>query len=686
MKFKLMAMSLLLLLAQSACHRRPTVDGELQKDDSFEFVVDRFADIEIMRYQVDDWDDLSLKQKELVYYLSEAALCGRDILFDQNCKYNLSVKHTLENIVRTYSGERNCSDWQEFMVYVKRFWFSNGMHHHYSNAKFFPNVKRDYFQHLIDNSNASSFPLEEEESLSAFSKRITEIIFSKTIAPLKISQNTQKDLVTNSAVNFYENVSQKEVENYYAQLLKNDLGANSEQPISYGLNSKVVKNEKGEVVELPYKVGGLYSSAIEKVIFWLDKAAEVAENDAQKAHILKLIEYYRNGDLKTWDDYNVLWVSDNDSRVDYVNGFIEVYDDPLGRKATWEAVVDYKDLQNNKRTELISNNAQWFEDNSPIDRIYKKKEVKGVVAKVITVAQLGGGCYPATPIGINLPNANWIRKQYGSKSVTMENIMYAYAQAKMKNGTAQEFYYSDAEIEAARKYGYDSDNLQVDLHECLGHGSGQMLPGVNDGMLKNYHSVIEETRADLFSLYYIADPKMIELNLLPDSNAFKPCYYKYILNGMMLQLNRIEQGKDITEAHMRNRAIIANWCYENGLRDNVIEKVIRNDKLYIKINDYTKLRNLFAQLLIEVQKIKSTGDYAAAKSLVERYGVKVDKQVHAEVLKRFATLDIAPYGGFINPEFIVEKSGDEIKDIKVTYPSDYVKQMLDYSENYSFLK
>ena len=683
-KILLFVMVISLLLC--SCKKKKTQQPHIEQDTGFEYVIDRFADVEIMRYQIDNWEDLSLQQKELVYYLSEAALCGRDIIFDQNCKYNLSVKATLENIVNTYTGDRESADWKNFMVYVKRFWFSNGFHHHYSNAKFYPEVSQNYFNELISNSNAAAFPTKEEETIEQFAKRLTEVIFSEKIAPLKISQDSQKDLVTNSAANFYENVSQKEVEKYYAKLMKEDAAADPQRPISYGLNTKVVKNDKGEVVELPYKIDGLYGPAIEKIVFWLEKAAGVAENEAQRNHINKLIEYYRNGNLKTWDEYNILWVEDNESHIDYVNGFIEVYGDPMGQKATWEAVVDFKDLKNNKRTETISKNAQWFEDNSPIDNIFKKKEVRGVVAKVITVAQLGGECYPATPIGINLPNANWIRKEHGSKSVTMENIMYAYAQAKVKNGSMDEFYFSEEEMENAKKYGYLSDNLQVDLHECLGHGSGQMLPGVSDGSLKNYHSVIEETRADLFSLYYIGDEKMVELDLLPDMEAYKSCYYKYILNGMMLQLNRINKGEEITESHMRNRALIANWCYEQGLTDNVIEKVTKNGKTYIKINDYAKLRSLFGKLLIEIQKIKSTGDYNAAKAIVETYAVKINPELHQEVIDRFATLDIAPYGGFVNPEFVVEMSGDKITDIKVEYPKDYTKQMLDYSKKYSFLK
>ncbi len=638
-----------------------------------------------MRYQLDDWDDLSLKQKELIYYLSEAALCGRDIIFDQNGKYNLLVKRTLEHIVNSYSGDTTTEEWHQFMDYVKRFWFSNGMHHHYSNDKFYPEITQDYFEELLDNTPEKGFPIENDKSFADFKKRITEIIFSPKIEPVKICQDVKKDLVANSAVNFYEGVTQKEVDQFYAKQKKNSYPAMKETPISYGLNTKVVKNEKGEVVELPWKVGGLYGQALEKVVYWLEKAASVAENKAQKTHILKLIEYYQTGDLKIWDDYNVLWVQDVKSRVDYVNGFIEVYTDPLGQKATWESVVNYKDLDNSKRTELISENAQWFEDNSPVDVLYKKKEVKGVVAKVITVAHLGGECYPATPIGINLPNANWIRKQHGSKSVTMENIMYAYDRARMKNGTAEEFYFSEKEIQLVQKYGYDADNLQVDLHECLGHGSGQMLPGISDGMLKNYHSAVEETRADLFSLYYIADPKMVELGLLPNAEAYKATYYKYILNGMMLQLNRIELGEDIKQAHMRNRAIIANWCYEQGVDKNVIEKIERNGKTYIKINDYQELRKLFARLLTEVQKIKSTGDYEAAKTLVESYGVKIDADLHKQVKERFKPLNIAPYGGFINPVFVVKKDGEKITDIQVQYPTDYTRQMLDYAKKYSYL-
>ncbi len=668
----------------TACHNNVNKET-VSEEEPFEFVLDRFADIEIMRYRVDDWDSLSLQQKELVYYLSEAACCGRDILFDQNCEANLLVKSTLDNIITHFNGDENSEDWQKFMVYAKRFWFSNGIHHHYANDKFFPEITTEYFQTLLNQADPKEFPLRDGESVEDFKAEITDIIFNLERYPNKICQNSDVDLVTNSAVNFYSGVTQKEVEAYYHQLEATYPQANPEQPVSFGLNSKVVKGADGKVCEDVYKADGLYGKAISKIIYWLEKAANVAENEHQKQHILKLIEFYRGGDLKTWDDYNVLWVTDTVSNVDYVNGFIEVYNDPLGQKGAWEGIVDYKNLKNNKRTEIISDNAQWFEDHSPIDPRFKKKSVKGVMAKVITVAQLGGDSYPAPPIGINLPNANWIRKEHGSKSVTIENLMYAYDQARQESGLGQEFYYSDQEMELSKKYGYASDNLQVDLHECLGHGSGQMLPGVSDAALKNYHSVIEETRADLFSLYYIGDPQMIKLGLLPDKEAYKACYYKYILNGLMLQLNRIELGNTITEAHMRNRAIIARWCHEKGQQDKVIELVQRNGKTFVKVNDYEKLRLLFGELLSEIQDIKSTGNYAQAKKIVEAYGIQIDPALHKEVKDRYAQLNIAPYGGFVNPTFDIREESGKIVDIKLVYPSSFVEQMLDYDTKYNYL-
>lgn len=670
-----------------SCNRKPMKELNI-REDNFDYVIDRFADIEIMRYTVDHWGDLSLQQKTMIYYLSEAALCGRDILYDQNCKYNLEIKSTLTHILTTYSGEREGKAWEDFLIYAKRFFFSNGIHHHYGNEKFFPECPSDYFLSLLQNSAPDYALLSENEDVDTFQKRIIDIIYNPKIAPVRISQNTisGSDLVRESAVNFYEGVTQAEVEKFYEKLKKSDKDADPERPISYGLNTKVIKDESNKVVEVPYKIGGLYSDAIEKIVYWLELAMSVAENPIQRNHLEKLIQYYQTGDLRIWDEYNVLWVQDIDSHIDYVNGFIEVYTDPLGQKATWEALVNYKDVKNSERTQIISKNAQWFEDHSPVDPQFKKEEVKGVEAKVIIAAQLGGDCYPATPIGINLPNANWIRKEYGSKSVTIHNIMYAYEQARMRSGYADEFFYSTREIEFQEKYGFLTENLQVDLHECLGHGSGQMLPGVEDGALKNYHSVIEETRADLFSLYFIGDPKTVDLGLLPTDEAYHACYYKYIVNAMMLQLNRIELGDVIKQAHMRNRAIIANWCYENGIEDNIIEKIRRNNKTYIIINDYEKLRKMMGELLREVQRIKSTGDFAAAKKLVETYGVNIDPELHKEVKERYALLDVAPYGGFVNPIFTPVLKNDKITDIRVDYASDYLQQMLEYEKKYNFLK
>lgn len=680
---------LIAMFISASCTQKSEIPVSQQNQgDDFEYVIDRFADIEIMRYTMDDWEELSLQQKTLLYYLSEAALCGREIIFDQNCKYNLDVKAALNAIIHTYSGEKSGEDWNEFMVYVKRFWFSNGMHHHYGNEKFFPEVSRDFFCHLLDNCVIDTAICSENEDEAAFKARVADIVFNPNIAPFKNVHEAPrgKDLVNASAVNFYEGVTQKEVEDFYATLKKKDKTANPEQPISYGLNSKVVKNEQGKVEELVYKVGALYSNAIEKIIYWLEKAANVAENDLQKAHINKLIDYYLSGDLKTWDEYNVLWVSDHDSHIDYVNGFIEVYADPLGRKATWEALVNIKDMENSKRTDIIAQNAQWFENHSPVDDQFKKSEVKGVTAKVINAVQLGGECYPASPLGINLPNADWIRKEHGSKSVTIQNVMHAYEMAKMESGFAHEFYYSDYEIALAERYGSQTSSLQVDLHECLGHGSGQTMPGVDESNLSNFYSTIEETRADLFSLYFIGDPKMVELGLLPNEDAHFACYYKYITNGFMLQLNRIELGGIIKQTHMQNRSIIAHWCYEKGIEDNVIELVERGGKTYVVINDYEKLRTLFGELLREVQRIKSTGDFAAAKRLVETYGVNIDPDLHQEIKDRYDLLDIAPYGGFVNPVLIPVMKGDEVIDVKIEYPTNYVEQMLHYEQKYHFLK
>ncbi|PKP17230.1 MAG: dihydrofolate reductase [Bacteroidetes bacterium HGW-Bacteroidetes-21] len=667
--------------------QKETVQENKPTEDTMKYLLEQFADIKIIRYTIPGWDSLTLKQKELVYYLSQAALCGRDIIFDQNYKYNLTIRKTLEAIVNSYQGDKNSEAYKKIMIYTKRVWFSNGIHHHYSNDKFFPETTKEEFVDFLKNSNTDEITAESGETKEAFIARITDIIYNPAIAPKKVSLDSFTDLIKASSSNFYEGVSQKEVEKYYADLKLQTEAANgkmAENPISYGLNSKLVK-ENGKVVEKVYKKDGLYGKAIEKIIYWLEKAASVAENDAQKNHLNKLIEYYSTGNLKTWDDYNVLWVSDLSSQVDYVNGFIEVYDDPMGMKATWESVVNFKDIEATKRTEKISSSAKWFEDNSPVAKEFKKKEVKGVSAKVITVAQLGGACYPTTPIGINLPNANWIRKEHGSKSVTMENITYAYSKSALGNGVLEEFCFSPEEIERTKKYGSLADNLHTDLHECLGHGSGQMLPGVSDGALKNYHSALEESRADLFALYYLLDPKMIELGLF-DTIAYAYAEYdKYIRNGLMMQLTRIDPGKNIEQAHMRCRSLIAHWCYEKGQPENVIEKKIKDGKTYFVVNDYKKLQILFGNLLAEIQRIKSTGDYEAGKTLVENYAVQVDPELHKEVLERYSKLNVAPYGGFVNPEFELQEENGVIKDIKVLYPVDYTQQMLNYSKNFSLL-
>jgi len=637
----------------------------------FQWQIDQFADLKILRYQVPGFDELPLDQKKLIYYLSEAAICGRDIITDQNYKHNLTIRRVLDAIVEGYKGDRTDPQWENFMVYTKRVWFSNGIHHHYSTDKFIPEFTADYFTSLIKESEGV------DDEMIAF---LQPIIFDPTVDAKKVSQDATKDLVTNSAVNFYEGVTQEEVENYYKSIMDED----DPTPISYGLNSRVVK-KNGKVMEEVASLNGLYGPAIEKIIYWLEKAAGVAENDQQRQVIEKLIEYYRTGDLKTFDEYNIQWVNDVESRVDFVNGFIEVYSDPKGMKGSWEALVNFKDLEATKRTEIMAANAQWFEDNSPIDPRFKKKEVKGVTAKVITATMLGGDAYPSTPIGINLPNANWIRKNHGSKSVTLENITYAYNQASLGSGYGKEFSYSDEELERSKRYGSHAGNISTDLHEVLGHGSGQLLPGVKYDVFKNYHSPIEEARADLFALYYIMDDKMVELGLLPNRDAAKASYDSSLRNGLMTQLRRIELGKTIEQAHMRGRALVAYWVYENGKPENVISKEMKDGKTYFVINDYPKLRKLYGELLAEVQRITSEGDYDAARDLVETYGVQIDQELHKEVLERYSKLNLAPYGGFINPIYTPVVENGEIVDIKVEYPTDYVKQMLRYGKDYSFL-
>jgi len=657
----------------SGCKEKPK--GETP----FNWKIDQFADIKVMRYQVPAFDSLTPNQKILVYYLSQAAISGRDIFMDQNFKYNIAIRRTLEAIYKGYSGDRKAPEWEQFMVYLKRVWFSNGIHHHYSTDKFLPEFSQEYFNQLVGNTSADLFPKELGDKEQLIST-LTPIIFDPNVASKRVNQSSGVDMIASSACNFYDGLTQVEAESYYTSIRN----PKDQTPISYGLNSKLVK-ENGKIVEKLWKIDGMYGPAIEKIVYWLEKAAVVAENENQKKCIETLVEYYKTGDLKKFDEYNILWVTDLTSNVDFTNGFIETYGDPLGYKATWESVVNFKDIEATKRTEIISANAQWFEDNSPIDKEFKKEEVKGVSAKVITVAALGGDCYPSTPIGINLPNADWIRKAHGSKSVTMDNITYAYDQAAIGNGFIEEFAASSLEIELNYKYGHLAGNLHTDLHECLGHGSGQLAKGVKGDELKNYGSALEEARADLFALYYMLDSKMVELGIMPNLDVAKAEYCNYIRNGLMTQLTRVEFGKNIEQAHMRNRQLIAKWCFEKGKSENVIEQKMVNGKTYFIINDFDKLRMLFGELLREIQRIKSTGDYETGKNLVENYGVAVDPILHREVLDRYARLNLAPYGGFVNPLLVPVMKDSVMVDVKIEYPDDFAKQMMEYSENYSYL-
>ncbi len=659
------------------------IKKEATEEKEFKVLVEQFADSKILRYQVPGFDSLSLDQKKLVYYLGQAALCGRDITFDQNYKYNLLIRKTLEAIYKGYTGDKETEDFKNFVVYLKQIWFCNGIHHHNSADKLTPGFSPAYFQILVQGTGKELIPMNEGQSTEAFIAEVSPLIFDGTIAPKRLTLDPSTDMVLASAVNFYEGVNQADVENYYDNRKKEDAKQRRDLRVAYGLNSKLIR-ENGEISEQTYRVGGLYSPAIVQIVSWLEKAATVAESPHQKKVIEELIRYYQTGDLVTWDKYNIAWVTD-DSRVDFVNGFIEVYGDPMAMKATWESVVNFKDIEATKRTQIISSNAQYFEDHSPVAPEYRKKKVKGVSAKVITVAQLGGDCYPTTPIGINLPNANWIRKEYGSKSVTMDNITYAYDQASLGNGFIEEFAFSQEEIDRAKKYGHLAGNLTTDLHECLGHGSGQLKPGITGEALKNFHSAIEESRADLFALYYLKDTVMITLGLIPDAEVAKAEYDGYIRNGLMTQLVRIKPGKTIEQAHMRDRSLIAHWVYEKGKADNIIEKVSKEGKTYFRINDYDKLREKFGELLNIVQRITSEGDYQAAKELVETYGIKVDPILHKEILERYEKLNIAPYTGFINPVYTQVIKADTITDILISYPDDYTGQMLDYSEKFSFL-
>ncbi|MDD5915353.1 MAG: dihydrofolate reductase [Bacteroidales bacterium] len=633
----------------------------------FRYLIDEFADLKVMRYRIPGWEELSLRQKEYVYHLAEAAKWGRDIYFEQNCEGNLRLRKVIEKIINEYAGDRTTADYLSFEVYAKRVFFSNGVHHHYAEDKFFPECSKEYFASLM-------------ESVGAFDQGILDFVYDRETGQQRRSTSQEGDIVTLSAVNYYEGVTRKEVEDYYASIEdKND-----PRPIAYGLNTKVVKQD-GKVTELPWCVGGLYSDLITKICDELEKAAAVAENDTQRKCISLLVDYYRTGDLRKWDEYNVAWVGELEGTVDFVNGFVEDYNDPLGRKGAWEGNVNIKDHKASERTEILSANAQWFEDNSPVDPRFRKPEVKGVSAKVINVACISGDSYPSTPIGINLPNADWIRKEYGSKSVTIANITHAYDQAanESPNNMLDEFAWDDAEKELIRKWGSYADEIHTDLHECLGHGSGQLLPGVATTAMGEYSSTLEETRADLFGLYYSADPKLVELGIMPDAEAYKAEYSSYIRNGLFTQFTRVELGAKNTEAHMQNRKLIAQWCYEKGLKDNVIEKKTRDGKTYFVINDYPALRNLFAELLAEIQRIKSEGDYEAGKNLVETYAVNIDPQLHKEVLERYAKLNLKPYGGFVNPDIVPVVKDGKVVDYTLEYTDSFLAQQLKYGRDYS---
>lgn len=650
-------------------------------ENSFSYTVEQFADLQILRYRVPGFEQLSLRQKQLIYYLSQAALEGRDILFDQNGKYNLQIRRLLEAVYTHFEGDRTSEPFRALEVYLKRVWFSNGIHHHYACDKFVPGFTAAYLEEVIQSLPAEVLPLEEGETCRAMCDKLFPVIFDPAVMPKRVNQADGEDLVQTSAANYYEGVTQQEAEAFYAAQKK----ADDPEPVMYGMNSRLVKKD-GRIYEQVWMVGGMYSAAIEKIIVWLEKAETVAENDAQREVIRLLIEFYRSGDLKVFDAYSIAWLKDTGSQVDFVNGFIESYGDPLGMKASWESIVNFKDMEATHRTETISSNAQWFEDHSPVDARFKKEEVKGVSAKVITAAILAGDLYPSTAIGINLPNSNWIRSVHGSKSVTIGNLTDAYNKAARGNGFREEFVYSDVERELLEKYADITDDLHTDLHECLGHGSGKLLPGVDPDALKAHGSTIEEARADLFGLYYLPDAKMVELGLVPDAEAYKAEYYSYMMNGLMTQLVRIEPGCTVEEAHMRNRQLIARWALEHGKDEKVVEMVVRDGKTYVRINDYAKLRTLFGKLLAEIQRIKSEGDYEAARQLVETYGVQVDPVLHAEVLQRYRSLHLAPYKGFLNPVYTPQAdAGGNIVDVQISYTEGYAEQMLRYSRDYSNL-
>lgn len=653
----------------------------MSMSENFNYIVEQFADLQLLRYRVAGFENLSLRQKELIYYLSEAALEGRDILFDQNGKHNLQIRKLLEAVYVSYSGDRNNPEFQGLEVYLKRVWFSSGIYHHYACDKFVPAFSPEFLRECIEQVDVASLPLKDGESVQAMCDKLFPVMFDPKVMPKRVNQADGEDLVMTSAANYYEGVTQDEAEKFYAM----QKVAADPHPVMYGMNSRLVKKD-GVLQEEVWKLDGMYGEAIQKIIFWLKKAETVAENEAQREVIRLLIDFYRTGDLKTFDTYSIAWLKDTDSKVDFVNGFIESYGDPLGMKASWESIVNFKDEEATHRTEIISQHAQWFEDHSPVSPSFKKEVVRGVSAKVITAAMLGGDLYPSSAIGINLPNSNWIRSLHGSKSVTIGNLTDAYNKAAKGNGFREEFVYSQEEKDLLEKYADITGDLHTDLHECVGHGSGKLLPGVDPDALKAYGSTIEEARADLFGLYYLPDEKLVELGLTPDKEAYKAEYYAYMMNGLLTQMVRIEPGCDLEEAHMRDRQLIARWALENGKSMNVVELVKKEGKTYVKINDYLQLRGLFAVLLSEIQRIKSEGDYEAARALVEKYAVKLDATLHEEILNRYRSLHLAPYKGFINPVYLPQYDAEgRIVDVKLDYTEGYIEQMLRYGRDYSNL-
>ncbi len=676
MKLKLTLGLLAIILSITACEMPD------KAQDDFKYQADRFSDLRILRYQVPGFEDLTLQEKKLLYYLHEAALSGKDIIYDQNYKHNLSIRRTLEAIVRSYGGDREADDFKKFMVYTKRVWFSNGIHHHYSTSKMMPDFSEAYFAQLVNNSSDGKFPVKDGESLAELTKRLTPLIFDETLDAKRVNLDPDADLIARSANNYYEGVTQKEVEAFYARkMVKGE-----QRPISYGLNSKLLR-ENGKIKEKVWKAGGMYGEAIEKIVFWLEKAVGVAENDKQKAALEKLVAYYKSGDLQTFDEYNIAWVQDTESSIDVINGFIEVYGDAMGYRGAFESVVSFVDPVATKRIAAIGDQAQWFEDNSPIMDSHKKENVTGISATVITVATGSGDSQPTFPIGINLPNANWIRSEHGSKSVSLGNLIDAYNEVSKGSGTLDEFGYNEEQNELQRQHGTLAGNLHTDMHEVIGHASGKLNEGVGTPKetLKNYASTLEEGRADLVALYYLMDPKLIEIGVMPSLDVGKAEYIGYIRNGLMSQLRRLKLGDNIEESHMRNRQWVSKWTYEKGLADSVIVRKTKDGKTFFVIRDFLKLRDLFGQLLRETQRIKAEGDYEAAKNLVENYGVKVDYDLHKEVLERYEKLNLAPYSGFMNPKMVPVMQGEEIVDVTIEYPDNFTEQMLEYAEKYSFL-